>query len=377
MRLSAIDLFCGAGGLTAGLTRAGFEVIGAVDAWDKAVESYRRNFPHRVLCTDVSGLSWADLRERLQIGGRRVDLVAGGPPCQGFSIQRIGADEDDRNSLIQEFARLVCECRPSMFLMENVPGLVGKRGRHVVAAFEARMAEAGYGLCAVTANAAEYGVPQVRKRVFYCGWLTDRLPPFRFPEATHPAHAFRTVWEAIGDLPSPPLDCSPLPGDPLHRRMRLSPTNLERLRFIPPGKGFEALPVELRVDCHKNGADRIGHRYVYGRLEPHAPAGTITARFDSFTRGKFAHPFEDRNITLREGARLQTFDDAHVFVGTQEEIAAQIGNAIPPMLAGVLGAALLRHLIGGAHHDSQGSSNGEALLTSSQLRLPIFDLAGR
>jgi DNA (cytosine-5)-methyltransferase 1 len=137
--------------------------------------------------------------------------------------------------------------------------------------------------------------------------------------------------------------------DPLHFRTNLSELNLERLRHIPPGGGFEDLPVELRVNCHKNGASKIGHRYVYGRLAPDRPAGTITARFDSFTRGKFAHPLEDRNITLREGARLQTFPDTFRFSGTQEEIAAQVGNAIPPLLATTIARAMSSYLT----HDSE------------------------
>ena len=126
--------------------------------------------------------------------------------------------------------------------------------------------------------------------------------------------------------------------------MRLSARNLERLKHIPPGGGFESIPIDLRVDCHKSGAARIGHRYVYGRLAPDRPAATITAHFDSFTRGRFAHPWEDRNISLREGARLQAFPDDYVFVGTQEEVAAQIGNAIPPPLALSLGAAIRENL---------------------------------
>jgi DNA (cytosine-5)-methyltransferase 1 len=121
----------------------------------------------------------------------------------------------------------------------------------------------------------------------------------------------------------------------------MSQTNQERLRHIPPGGGFESLPVELRVDAHKGGADRIGHRNVYGRLAADKPAATITARFDSFTRGKFAHPLEDRNITLREGARLQTFPDDYQFVGSQEEVAALIGNAVPVMLAEAIGRSIV------------------------------------
>jgi DNA (cytosine-5)-methyltransferase 1 len=114
--------------------------------------------------------------------------------------------------------------------------------------------------------------------------------------------------------------------------------------MIPPGGGMQDLPDELKVDCHKVGADKIGHRYVYGRLSPDKPAATITARFDSFTRGKFGHPVEARNITLREGARLQSFPDSFRFFGTQEEIAAQIGNAVPPLVSEWLAKAAAVYL---------------------------------
>jgi DNA (cytosine-5)-methyltransferase 1 len=196
-------------------------------------------------------------------------------------------------------------------------------------------------------NAFDYGVPQVRRRVFYCGWREGELPPFEFPEA-HPCGAHQTVWATIGDLPEPPADHTPHPADPLHRRTKLSPLNVERLRRIPAGGGMEDLPPEMRVDCHKDGPSRIGHRYVYGRLDPAKPSATITARFDSFTRGKFGHPFQDRSITLREGARLQTFPDSFRFTGGQEDIAALIGNAVPPVLGEVLGSAILDHLTSAA-----------------------------
>lgn len=131
---------------------------------------------------------------------------------------------------------------------------------------------------------------------------------------------------------------------------------------------MEDLPVDLRVNCHKNGADRIGHRYVYGRLAPERPAGTITARFDSFTRGKFGHPKDPRNITLREGARLQSFPDEFRFVGTQEEIAAQIGNAVPPLLAESLARAAAQSL-------SQKPTSSVASGSRRRSQLALFDTA--
>lgn len=343
MAFTAVDLFCGAGGLSAGLSKAGFRIVGAVDSWNVAVKTYRLNFDHPVICADAAHLSISELLRRFELTNDP-DLVAGGPPCQGFSVQRIGEDQDDRNDLIFEFALFVLGLRPRMFLMENVPGLLGKRGSTIASRFEEAMRDGGYAVRLARINAAEYGVPQMRRRVFFYGWRIDSTTPFAFPPPTHAPEAFRTVWDAIGDLPSPPTDHSPYPGDSLHRRTRLAPINELRLRHIPPGGGFENLPVELRANCHRNGADAIGHRYVYGRLAPDRPASTITARFDSFTRGKFAHPYEDRNITLREGARLQTFDDSFRFAGTQEEVAALIGNAVPPLLAEVIGRSLIRHL---------------------------------
>lgn len=338
MKKTAVDLFCGAGGLSRGLVAAGFDVRAAVDNWPRAIESYRANFPgHSHLCGDVAELEKSNFR---QLGvPSELDLVAGGPPCQGFSVQRIGSDFDERNQLIHEFARVVCELRPKTFLMENVPGLLGKRGRPIAESFVDKMVAAGYSVTHRIIDAVSLGVPQVRRRVFFVGYLSSEDGLFSFPQQS--AVKPMTVSEAISDLTSPPADFLPTPGDPLHRRTKMSFKNLERLALIPPGGGFEDLPVEMRVDCHKDGADKIGHRNVYGRLDADKPAVTITARFDSFTRGKFAHPIEHRNITLREGARLQSFPDSHVFLGTQEEIAAQIGNSVPPKVAEALGRSLL------------------------------------
>jgi len=345
MNPRAIDLFCGCGGLTLGLINSGFDVAGALDNWPVAIETYQTNFAHPAVCRAIERLSASEFLKIAGCCDSRIDLVAGGPPCQGFSIQRIGNDLDERNALILEFARFVCELMPRMFLMENVPGLLGRRGQSLAALFVSTLRSAGYEVRVKQVNAAEYGVPQMRKRIFFYGWKDQGRENFVFPQPTLQQAQFRTVAEAIGDLPKPSDSrTNDAQSDPLHFRTKLSHLNLERLRYIPPGGGFEDLPVELRVNCHKNGASKIGHRYVYGRLAPQAPAGTITGRFDSFTRGKFAHPTEDRNITLREGARLQSFPDSFRFFGTQEEIAAQIGNAIPPMLATNIAAGMFSYL---------------------------------
>ncbi len=351
MVLTALDLFCGAGGMSLGLARSGFELVGALDSWPVAIDTYTLNFRHPAICAQIEQVSGDELRERLGIGQLEVDLLAGGPPCQGFSIQRVGSDEDARNALILEFARLVTELKPRAFLMENVPGLLGRRGRPLAKAFEERLLRGGYKVACASVNAADYGVPQIRRRIFYYGWRPDRAADLSMPVPTFAQDSYRTVGDAIGGLDSPPSDNSPSQSDPLHRRMRLSSINLKRLRAIPPGGGMMDLPVELRVPSHRNGAERIGHRFVYGRLAGDRPAGTITGRFDSFTRGKFAHPVEDRNITLREGRRLQSFPDGFQFAGTQEAIAALIGNAVPPQLAQAVGCEFARQLLKQAPND--------------------------
>lgn len=335
---TAIDFFCGAGGLSLGLVRAGFAVVAAYDLDSDAVSTYTRNIGPHCFPADVTDLSAEDALQTAKAAPGETSLVAGGPPCQGFSVQRRNGEGDARNSLPLEFARLIKGIRPAFFLFENVPGIRNRHGQKILQAFVEDMTDAQYVCHAAMLDAVNFGVPQFRKRLFMIG---EHSPSgetwFRFPDpSTTESDQQVTVGAALAGLPSPPTDFSEHPGFPNHRRTRLSELNLRRLACIPQGGGMVDLPVELRVNCHKNGADKIGHRYVYGRLDWIRPSATITARFDSFTRGKFAHPIEDRNITLREGARLQTFPDDFVFLGTQESIAAQIGNAVPPLIAAAL-----------------------------------------
>ena len=340
--LLALDLFCGCGGLSLGLQRAGFQVVAAVDNWSLAIDTYKRNFSHRVLQADVSKLTPQELLGGTYNSWPTIDLIAGGPPCQGFSIQRIGDDSDPRNNLVVDYGKLIVAISPRAFLMENVAGLMGARGRLILRSFYDVVQKGGYEITSAILNAADYGIPQVRKRVFFVGWRKDGDKVFHFPAPTHGGGRHKNVMDAIGDLPEPPAKNQAT--DPLHFKTKLSALNEKRIRLIPPGGGFESLPRELRANCHKNGAQDIGHRYVYGRLAPQKPAATITARFDSFTRGRFGHPVQHRNISLREGARLQTFPDSFEFVGSQEAVAAQIGNAVPPAMAAVLADQIAKFL---------------------------------
>jgi DNA (cytosine-5)-methyltransferase 1 len=344
-RPKAIDLFCGAGGLSLGLSSAGFEVAIGVDNDARSIETYNHNLGQHGLHISISGLSGTELLSRAGISREDCVLLAGGPPCQGFSIQRRGEASDPRNQLVLEFLRIVSEIQPPFFLIENVSGLTSHRAGKVFDEVLRKARALGYCPHLKKMDAADYGVPQRRLRVILVGErLTGSGLSFRYPEATTPAPRHVNVKAAIGDLPSPPEDGSPHPMVPNHaREARLSEKNLLRISHIPQGGGREHLPDHLQLNCHRNNP---GHRHldVYGRLHWDEPSVTITARFDSFTRGRFGHPEDHRSLTIREGARLQTFPDDFVFFGNREECARQVGNAVPPKMAAAIGMALMEAL---------------------------------
>lgn len=332
-RPTAIDLFCGAGGLSLGLQLAGFQVLAAIDNDPVAVRTYERALGSHVECRDLQGLNGQEILRKVGLAVGECTLLAGGPPCQGFSVQRRGDRQDPRNDLVFDFIRIVEEIKPRFFIMENVGGLLSKRGKDFLQKISTRASRANYTIQVKLLDAVEYGVPQVRKRAFLVGERSvDPFPCFHFPQPTHLDNAV-TVRKAIGDLESPPSDGSHHPRIANHfREARLSALNLERIRHVPPGGGRESLPDHLQLACHVNNPSHR-HLDVYGRLSWEQPSVTLTARFDSFTRGRFGHPEEDRSLTIREGARIQTFPDWFVFEGNREQCARQVGNAVPPLLA--------------------------------------------
>lgn len=334
----AIDSFAGAGGLSLGLRQAGWDVTVAFDHDPVSVDTYRRNLGQHTHLLDAESVSGEDLMRLANLSPGECDLLAGGPPCQGFSLQRRGARQDPRNRLSMLFLQWVKDLRPKAFLIENVPAITTVRGREVLQAVADTVADLGYGLNITTVNAVDYGAAQNRRRAFIVGMSDQR--EFQWPPVSQ---IRRNVRDAIGDLPSPPLDGSCHPSVPNHyREARLSAKNIARIRAVPEGGNRLDLPEHLWLECHKTG-----HRHLdtYGRLAWNQPSGTITARFDSFTRGQFGHPVEDRSITLREGARLQGFPDNFIFLGNREEGARMIGNAVPPPLARSFGVALAAQLL--------------------------------
>ena len=344
-KLKLIDLFCGAGGLSLGFEQEGYVCAAAIDRDSPAVRTYARNLSDRVVCRDVA--------PELELP--EADVIAGGPPCQGFSSAGMRRQDDSRNTLVRAFAEIVASRRPRAFVFENVEGfLTSAKGDRILDLLEPVL-EAGYRVHLRKVNAANYGVPQHRKRVIAIGGLG--FSP-AFPEATHSAFgapgaslAYRhlprcpTLADAVRGLP--PAAESP-PGRPCgHFARCVSEADAERLRLLEPGQRMLDLPEHLwhstyrrrafrRVmdgtPSEKRGGAPVGLR----RLHADQPSKAITSGAIS----EFVHPYENRCLTLRECARIQTFPDSFVFDGTVAQASLQIGNAVPPRLARAIAASL-------------------------------------
>ena len=338
---SCIESFCGAGGMSIGLKNAGFNVKLAFDINEYAVRTYRGSIGTECIDGDASKLSASDLIERSGVKAGELSLFTGGPPCQGFSKQRRGAHvfEDPRNELINDYIRFVQELVPKAFILENVAIFGQKRGEKHLAALESLLID--YVLYPHFYNAADFGVAQTRQRFILVGIHKSINLPYSKPLPT--VEKWITVGEAIGDIPEPPIDYAVHEKYFNHQRARVTQENIERFSHVPQGGGWQDIPYDLRLKCHKKTDVKSGGwPDVYGRLCWDGQCPTITAGFDSFTRGRYGHPLQDRPITPREAARLQGFPDEIHFMGSRQEVRYQIGNAVPPPLAEAIGRQILR-----------------------------------
>lgn len=344
-RPTAIDAFCGAGGMSLGLRDAGFHIVSAFDVDPQAVETHSSNLDGVAFTGDAVSLSGRDLLRRADLRDGELTLLCGGPPCQGFSRQRKGAEDglDPRNSLVLHFSRLVEEMLPEFFFFENVDLVGGRRGASIMETLTMDLEHLGYRVLSSEHSSDWYGVPQTRRRFVVVGQM--RGAAFLWPERLD---VTPTVRDAIGDLPSPPEDGSDHPDFVNHRRAAVTPINVERFSHVPQGGGWRDIPEEIMLPCHRRilDAGKVSGMWpdVYGRLEWDRPAPTITAGFDSFTRGRYGHPSEDRPLTPREAARLQGFPDWFEFHGNRAAIRKQIGNAVPPPLAEAIGRSIIKSL---------------------------------
>ena len=340
---SFIDIFAGAGGLSLGLLRAGWRPIAAFDHWQHAVDTYNQNLPDPAYRVDVHDLKGALLK---RVVPERPDWIVGGPPCQGYSTVGKRNREDQRNLLFLQFKRIVKALRPEGFVIENVLGMKEMSfEREVCREFE----RLGYAVEFMVLTAAEYGVPQLRRRVLFVGHKSGAR--FLGPEPQRTTGTYTSVMDAIGDLPrlAPGEKATAYTAQPStsfqkwardgqdiltgHQAAKHPRHLVTAISYIPDGGNRTAIPDRLQP--------RSGFHNSYSRLASWLPAVAITQNMSKPSATRCIHPCQDRGLTAREGARLQSFPDAFTFLHGAVSQRLQIANAVPPMLAEALGNALI------------------------------------
>lgn len=339
MTYGVVDLFCGVGGLTCGLEKAGLDVVAGYDLDATCEYTYSHNNNAQFIHKNIEEVTGLDIKRLLR--GYDVKILAGCAPCQPFS--RHQKDKHNRKKhkdwkLLYQFARLVKEAKPHIVSMENVPELENEQ---VFKDFVKTLEEEKYHVTYKVVNAADYGVPQRRKRLLL---LASKRKKIKFIEPTHTSAV--TVREVIGNLPRIGAG-EENNDDNLHIASMLSEKNLERIRHSVPGGTWRDWPENLILDCHKKDTGK-SYSSVYGRMQWDDVAPTITTQFTGYGTGRFGHPVQDRALTLREGAMLQTFPENYSFVPEGEEVvlknvARHIGNAVPPRLGEVIGMSIMEH----------------------------------
>ncbi|MGO1653000.1 DNA cytosine methyltransferase [Senegalia sp. (in: firmicutes)] len=312
--LNYIDLFSGAGGMSLGFEKAGFKNIFSLEFNREIAETYKKNFPEtNLIIKDIVELSETEIKEI--IGGLDIDVVVGGPPCQGFSLAgKIGRTfiEDDRNYLFNEFVRVVSIVKPKIFIVENVARMAshnkGKTILEIINEFE----KLGYNVEYDVLQTSDYGIPQKRQRIIIVG---TRGSVFKFPEKNE---SVLTIKDAIDDLPR--LKSAEKSNIPNHNAMNHSAQMLEKMSYIKDGGDRDDIPEELRP--------KTGDARKYICYNSKKPSPTVTGDMR-----KIFHYEQNRALTQRELARLQTFPDDFIFVGNSMKIQQEIGNAVPPKLA--------------------------------------------
>lgn len=344
MTLRAVDFFCGGGGMTCGLRMAGIDVLGGVDIAADCKETYEfNNHPAIFVERDVSGLDAEALGDIFGIRPNDSRLIfVGCSPCQYWSKIRTDRGKSEKSAfLLKEFQRFIEAFLPGFVVLENVPGL-RSNSRSYLTCFLDSLKLSGYSYAEAVIDTSRYGVPQHRHR--YLLVASRSCTDITLPDVGD--ESLVTVRQVIGEANGfPPIEAGHIDDtDFMHTSSELSDLNLRRIRMTPHDGGDRHSwkdDLELQIDAYK-GRDDI-FKDVYGRIRWDAPAPTITTRFNSLSNGRFGHPEEDRALSLREGACLQTFPVSYRFFGaSRNSVARQIGNAVPPLLARHIGTHLSR-----------------------------------
>ncbi|WP_135828935.1 DNA cytosine methyltransferase [Halorussus halobius] len=348
MSIRAVDIFCGAGGLTYGLQEAGIDVQAGFDIEPECRHPYvENNADVEFIESDIAAdVSVEDIEPYLSAGEADHTLIAGCAPCQPYSKMSNGnknsADNHEKWGLMEEFSDLIAGVEPDLVTMENVPQV---RKHEPYENFQSRLKELGYMIWDGVVDCPKYGVPQQRKRLVL---LASKHGHIELQDPTHDPDEV-TVKSELERYDLAKLEEGETSDDDfLHTARGLSEKNIKRIRNSEPGGTWEDWPEDLRLNCHTKDS---GRKYTasYGRMKWKDPAPTITTRFFNYGSGRFGHPEEDRAITVREGAILQTFPKDYSFVSSEDDLSVQsmgklIGNAVPVRLAKAIGETLVQHV---------------------------------
>ena len=336
----AFDLFCSVGGLSYGFQMAGISVAAGLDIDETCRYAYERNCRAEFIHSDIRRIGYEDISPYLD--GAKYRILVGCAPCQPFSphtSKNRKNGKDSRWNLIGELSRLVTEGRPEIVSMENVPTL---KNREIYRDFKNTLQGQGYRIADGIISYEDFGVPQSRRRLVL---IASLLGDIRLPEKSVDTPV--TVKEAIGNMEKLKHGQAS-EADPMHVCRSLFPINLKRIRFSVPDGSWKDWPQELLPNCYRKSSGRT-YSNVYGRMSWDKPAPTLTTQFHGYGTGRFGHPEQDRALSLREGAVLQTFPEDYKFCRPGEKptfshIGRHIGNAVPPLLAMAIGQSIASHL---------------------------------
>lgn len=343
MKCNAIDLFCGIGGLTNGLEQAGINVVAGIDFELGCKYAYEQNNKATFIHADITKIESEEINKLFPTDGAKI--LAGCAPCQPFSryTHRYRKDgyKDDKWRLLHYFGKIVKEIAPDIIAMENVPEL---KNTDIFKEFVKDIVDLGYYVQYKVVYCPDYGIPQSRKRLVF---LASKHSNIELIAPTHSKYNYTTVRQAIGNLPK--LESGKCdPNDLLHFCTKLSDVNIKRIQASIPGGTWRDWPANLQLKCHKKNSGK-SYPSVYGRMSWDDPSPTITTQFYGYGNGRFGHPEQDRALSLREGAILQSFPPNYKFIDPDSPInirklGIQIGNAVPVALGRIIGISILNNL---------------------------------
>lgn len=343
MPIEVIDLFCGVGGLTRGLLDAGLAVIAGFDNDPTCKYTYEYNNQVSYNIRNIREVTGSEINSLYNQNA--IKVLVGCAPCQPFSQMRFKLKDanlqDEKYNLLLEFARLIKETQPTIISMENVPQI---KETDIYKRFLTSLKDNGYSIDAKVVFCPDYGIPQTRRRFVL---VASKLGSIEIIPATHNKNDIH-VSDYIGHLP--PINAGEVdPNDPLHRSSALTDINLKRIKASRPGGTWKDWPEELRCECHKKESGKT-YGSVYGRMTWEQIGPTITTQFFSYGTGRYGHPEQDRALSLREGALLQTFPRNYNFINPEKkfifgDVARHIGNAVPVRLGEIIGISIRKHLL--------------------------------